>query len=270
MALPLQQYHNLSAPSSLELQIYRTVVLTGDTVPYCRCIELDKYRLQKGDILFARTGATTGKSFLMFDDVDAVFASYLIRISPGKDVLPSFIYQYFQSPDYWRDIASGIDDGNRPNMNGSKLGKLIIPYPTQLAEQRRIVARIEELNRRAEEARKLRQEAMARIKNLFQTELERVFSPMETDGWDEFSAQNVFTIVKGQVNPREEPYVRMPHIAPDVIKIGTGKLIEDKIKTSAELELKSGKYHFDNTHVLYSKIRPNLRKVALPSFRGHM
>ena len=145
------------------------------TVPYCRCTEFDKYRLQKGDILFARTGATTGKSFLMFDDVDAVFASYLIRISPGKDVLPSFIYQYFQSPDYWRDIVSGIDDGNRPNMNGSKLGKLIIPYPTQLAEQRRIVARIDELNRRAEEARKLQQQTEIELESFQSALLAKAF-----------------------------------------------------------------------------------------------
>lgn len=120
-----------------------------NTVPYCQCNEIEKYRLHKGDILFARTGATNGKSYLVDDDFDAVFASYLIRISPGKDVLPGFIYQYLQSPSYWQAVVDGIDDGNRPNMNGSKLGRLIIPYPIKIAEQHRILARTEDLTRRA-------------------------------------------------------------------------------------------------------------------------
>jgi type I restriction enzyme S subunit len=60
----------------------------------------------------------------------------------------------------------------------------------------------------------------------------------------------------------------MPHVAPDAMEIGTGRLIADKIRTAKELELKSGKYFFNASHVLYSKIRPNLRKVALPNFEG--
>jgi type I restriction enzyme S subunit len=143
-----------------------------------------------------------------------------------------------------------------------------IPFPADVNEQRRIVARIEELTRRAEEARKLRQEAVDKVKGLFQTELERIFLPIETDDWTEYDAREVFDIVKGQVDPREEPYASMPHVAPDVMEIGTGRLFLDKVKTAKELELKSGKYLFDATHVLYSKIRPNLRKVALPDFKG--
>src|SRR4051812_15425050 len=53
-----------------------------DGVPYCKIAasDLPKYRLASGDIVFARTGATTGKSFLVDDPPDAVFASYLIRL----------------------------------------------------------------------------------------------------------------------------------------------------------------------------------------------
>ncbi len=158
--------------------------------------------------------------------------------------------------------------GPKPGIKRDLLYGAFIPVPADVNEQRRIVARIEELTRRAEEARKLRQEAVKKVKGLFQTELERIFLPIETDDWTEYDAREVFDIVKGQVDPREEPYASMPHVAPDVMEIGTGRLFLDKVKTAKELELKSGKYLFDSSHVLYSKIRPNLRKVALPDFEG--
>jgi type I restriction enzyme S subunit len=126
-----------------------------ETVPFCSCSQVEKYRLRDGDILFARTGATTGKSFLVKRPPESIFASYLIRITPGREVIPEFLYLYFQSSSYWWDVSAGIDDGNRPNMNGSKLGELQIPFPKSKDLQRRFVARIEELTRRAEEVRRL-------------------------------------------------------------------------------------------------------------------
>jgi len=164
-------------------------------------------------------------------------------------------------------VTPGQEKHAYPAVSDDAVLDSLIPLP-DVNEQRRIVARIEELTRRAEEARKLRQEAVDKVNGLFQTELERIFLPIETDCWNEYDACEVFDIVKGQVDPREEPYASMPHVAPDVMEIGTGRLFLDKVKTAKELELKSGKYLFDASHVLYSKIRPNLRKVALPDFKG--
>src|SRR5579863_8852429 len=62
-----------------------------DTVPYCPIAtsDLPKYKLAEGDIVFARTGATTGKSYLIAEPPDAVFASYLIRVQlSAKELLP--------------------------------------------------------------------------------------------------------------------------------------------------------------------------------------
>jgi type I restriction enzyme, S subunit len=53
-----------------------------DSVPFCECAEPEKYLLKKDDLLFARTGATTGKTHLVRDFEHAVFASYLIRLRP--------------------------------------------------------------------------------------------------------------------------------------------------------------------------------------------
>lgn len=145
------------------------------TVPYCECNEVEKYKLQTNDILFARTGATTGKSYLVKSPPLAVFASYLIRIRPGNEILPEYLFHYFQSPYYWRAVLSGIDEGNRPTMNGSKLAKLKILFPKDKEEQQRIVSRIEALTKRAEEARKMAKEVEAELDSFTPALLSKAF-----------------------------------------------------------------------------------------------
>ena len=73
------------------------------TVPYCPIDagDLPKYKLADGDIVFARTGATTGKSYLVTNPPDAVFASYLIRVQlQEKELLPQFVNLFFQTHSY--------------------------------------------------------------------------------------------------------------------------------------------------------------------------
>jgi type I restriction enzyme, S subunit len=184
-----------------------------------------------------------------------------IRCQSG--VLPQFLFYALRS--IQSKIAESVKDqgGGFTAIKRDQLGAFKIPVPP-LDEQRRIVTRIEELTRRAEEAQQLRHEAVEKVNHIFQIELERIFSSRRTTGWQKIVAGAAFDIVKGQVDPWKEPYASMLHVAPDVIEIGTGRLFEDKIKTATELELKSGKYPFDTSHVLYSKIRPNLRKALEP------
>ena len=72
-----------------------------DSVPSCDIPkeEIAKYRLTAGDLVFARTGATTGKSFLIKDCPEAVFASYLIRVRVSEKVDSRYLSAFFQSPD---------------------------------------------------------------------------------------------------------------------------------------------------------------------------
>jgi len=144
-------------------------------VPYCKCDDVEKYRLKSGDIVFARTGATTGKSFLIVDPPLAIFASYLIRLRVGPSILPEYLYYYFQSPAYWGDVSMGIEDGNRPTMNGSKLSKLQVLYPESRDEQHRLVARIEELTRRVGEAKKLAIESLTELDTFTPSLLAKAF-----------------------------------------------------------------------------------------------
>ncbi|MBI4653583.1 MAG: restriction endonuclease subunit S [Nitrospirae bacterium] len=155
--------HEPVGPKFLRITDIQNGKVAWEKVPYCKCDNLDKYRLKTGDIVFARTGATTGKSFLITDPPDAVFASYLIRLRVGTLILPEFLYWYFQSSSYWESVSSGIEDGNRPNMNGTKLANLEVPFPEDKDRQRSIVKHLNGLQEKVDEFRQLQIETESEL-----------------------------------------------------------------------------------------------------------
>ena len=118
-----------------------------EKVPYCGIQESDigKYLLAPGDILFARTGGTVGKSYLV-DDIphESIYAGYLVRTKSSSMVFPKYTKAFLESNCYWQQLRSGVIATAQPNFNGEKLASMLVPLPP-LTEQRRIVAKIEEL-----------------------------------------------------------------------------------------------------------------------------
>lgn len=110
-----------------------------DTVPYCVAPKkkIDACRLKTGDIVFARIGATTGKSFMIREPPDAVFASYLIRVRAGEELHPGFLIQFFQSQGYWQQVDANKHTNVKKGVNGSILSELLLPLPP-LPEQKKI------------------------------------------------------------------------------------------------------------------------------------
>jgi type I restriction enzyme S subunit len=107
--------------------------------------ELNKFKLRENDLVFARTGGTVGKSYLLDKTIPekAVFASYLIRVIINRDILPKYIYTFFQSLNYWGQIELN-KTGLKTNVNAQILSKISFPL-APLPEQRAIVAKIEQL-----------------------------------------------------------------------------------------------------------------------------
>jgi type I restriction enzyme S subunit len=132
-------------PKFLRITDIQDNKVNWEEVPYCRIDDgsKGKYLLKEGDLVFARTGATVGKSYLIKGEIpEAVFASYLIRVRVNQAMNEKYLAYFFYSNEYWSQITEGQVGIGQPNVNGTKLGQLqIVVAP--LEEQQQIVQEIE-------------------------------------------------------------------------------------------------------------------------------
>ena len=111
------------------------------SVPFCDIDDSDipTYLLQANDILFARTGGTVGKSFLVSEvPCESIYAGYLIRTRYSSLLCPQYLKFFMESPLYWQQLKSGTTATAQPNCNGQTLAKMLLPLPPA-NEQIRIV-----------------------------------------------------------------------------------------------------------------------------------
>jgi type I restriction enzyme S subunit len=178
------------------------------TVPYCSISEIDyeKYKLIDNDIVFARTGATTGKSYLIKKPPKSVAASYLIRLRlTDCDILPEFIAKYFQTPTYWNDISLGIVGSAQGGFNASKLSDLIIPVPP-IEEQKRIVEILDKAFEGIAQAEANTRRNLINARELFDSYLNNIFRE-RGDEWTDKNLKDIaieFGRGKSKHRPRND------------------------------------------------------------------
>ncbi len=102
--------------------------IAWDTVPFCDCDDPENYLLRKDDIVVARTGGTTGKSYLVSTaPAGVIYAGYLIRVRANANTNPLFLSVFLNSYLYWSQITSLNRDEFRPSVNAEKLKALRLP-----------------------------------------------------------------------------------------------------------------------------------------------
>ena len=119
-----------------------------DNVPYCQIEEndIDTYLVKVNDILFARTGGTVGKSFLVEEVPEkAIYAGYLIRTRYSSLLNPRYMKSFMESQLYWEQLKNGTIATAQPNCNGKTLAKMLLPIPPT-KEQDRIVEKLTQLS----------------------------------------------------------------------------------------------------------------------------
>lgn len=220
----------------------------------------DKYLLSDGDILFARSGATVGKTFLYKEEYgECIYAGYLIRLVPNQQlVLPEYVYYYTQSHYYKSFVESNKKVVAQPNINAQQYTALRIPLPpkpTQLA----IVAELDKLN----EMIRLKKQQLEDYDQLAQSIFYEMFGdPVENEkGWE------VKKLGEVTIYPNER--ISIEDIQSNQY-IGVENLLKDKagVSFSNQLPNATSAIHFSYNDILLGNIRPYLKKIWLSDIMG--
>ena len=108
--------------------------LNNDFVSSSNIDDDKQYKLSYGDFLFARMGATVGKTYA-YKEGNQIYAGYLIRYKLNLDkVMPEYLYAYTRREEYWNWVKLNQSGAAQPGINAKKYGSLQISVPP-LSEQ---------------------------------------------------------------------------------------------------------------------------------------
>lgn len=221
-------------------------------------------------VVIAMYGATIGKVGILGIPAATNQACACAIVKPSTDYKYLFYYAQSQKDDF---IKKG-KGGAQPNISQEIIKFHQFPLPP-LAEQQRIVDRIESLFAKLDEAKEKAQAVVDSFETRKAAILHKAFTGELTakwreehgvsiDNWKTTRFDSVAAIRSNLVDPAE--YQSFPHIAPDNIEKKTGVLLE--YHTIAEDGVTSGKHRFYSGQILYSKIRPYLSKAVVVDFDG--
>jgi type I restriction enzyme S subunit len=217
----------------------------------------EAYYLADGDIVFARTGASVGKSYQYHEkDGPLVFAGFLIRVKPDINrVVSSYIYAFCNSNPYWSWVRLMSMRSGQPGINGREYSQLPIPLPP-LPEQQAIARAlgdvddlIASLDKLIAKKRDLKQASMQQLLT-GKTRLQGFNGEWETKRIGQLVAiRNIKLNTNG--NSIASFCVELEQIAQ-----GSGQIFGH----SDASDRNSVKYHFQKGDVLFGRLRPYLRK----------
>ena len=215
-------------------------------------------QLPKGSVVVSCIGII-GKVGIL--NKDACTNQQINAIIPNDTILPKCLAYIICNNK--RELEQIANAPIVPIINKSEFSKFSIPVPP-LSEQQSIVAELDKIN----ELISLKKAQLSDLDSLAQSIFYDMFGdPIENEkGWEVKKLGEVVDITAKLVDPNQEPYCNQFHVGPANIIGGTGEIVDCLI--AKDENLISGKYAFKSGAVLYSKIRPNLNKVAIPSFDG--
>lgn len=157
-----------------------------------------KYKLVEGDILFARSGATVGKTFLYEEKYgDCIYAGYLIRFKPNtKIAYPKYVYYYTRTPKYNAWVLNKQNVVAQPNINAKQYGtELKIPLPP-LPTQKKIAALLDAADLYRQKTKALIEKYDELTQSLF---LDMFGDPVVNEkGWENYKFIDVLEIRNGK------------------------------------------------------------------------
>ena len=212
------------------------------------------------DILIGRYGASIGK---ILTGLTGAYNVAIVKTIPDKKVVSKkYLYWYLNSQYFQRFISNVGSRAAQAGFNKNDLGAAQIPLVDK-ERQEEICEVLEKTNKLIS----LRKQQLAKLDELIKARFVEIFGDFKNNSknWPIVKFDELAKI-DGNMTTDYEKYADYPHIGIDSIEKETGEL--KGYRTVKEDGVVSGKYIFTPQHIIYSKIRPNLNKVALPDFEG--
>lgn len=258
--------------SSGGLPISRIETIANREVNFDKCGYADlgpedykEYRLASGDILISHINSEKhlGKCAIFESDRDdLVHGMNLLCMRPKDTVFPKFVFYYLSSELFLSKIPNITKKSvNQASFTVTSFKELEIPLPP-LAEQKRIAAILD----KADAIRRKRQQAIQLADDFLRAVFLEMFGDPVTNpkGWDRQSLDKVAPVLPFKKKVAEHENVWLLNL--DAIEAQSGKIIHKLIVPYTEVG--SSTNHFNELHVLYSKLRPYLNKVVIPNSEG--
>ena len=246
-------------------------------ISWAKYDESPEIQVSIGDIVFCKT-ASIGKVAIVESLPEKTTLNPQFIVLKKITCNNKYLYYYLFCPELKKKIQAITTGTAVPTLSQSNFSAIKLPIPP-LAEQKRIVKTLDEKFAKIDKLKTAAETNLKNAKELFETTLEKELNPLSRhserseesradlpSGWEWKTLGNVCEILSDLINPTEEKYLNMYHVGGANIESETGRIID--LKTSEEEGLTSGKFVFDDSVVLYNKIRPYLKKVARPNFAG--
>jgi len=253
------KYVDISSVDNIQKKIVGWHDLTGDKAP-SRARNL----MRCGDVILATTRPNLNAVARVPEELDGqVCSTGFCVLRAGENLDRDFLFLFVRSSLLVKSLSDLVKGALYPAVSDKQVFALEIPLP-DLPTQRRIAARLKEQLAAVKQARQAAEDQRrfaAAIKDRLAFEILEL-----GDRWPRRPLEELCEIESGQVDPKLPEYSCLPHVNGENIISGKSRLFN--VRTAGEDGMTSGKYLFRRGHVLYSKLRPYLRKAVLAEFDG--
>ena len=254
-------YIDVSSVNKETKEIENATVLLGKDAP-SRARKL----IRTNDVIFATVRPTHSRVALITEDYNEQVCSTGYFVFRGKEFIHNKYLFYFLLTDEFNKNMGKLQKGaSYPAVTDAEVKSIIISFPKSLHEQLRIVSILDEAFAAIATAKANAEQNLKNAKELFESYLQGVFEK-KGEGWEEKTLEDVCEISSKLIDPKKREFQDLIHIGAGNIESQKGTLLD--LKTAKEENLISGKFLFDESMVLYSKIRPYLMKVVNCDFEG--
>lgn len=252
-------YIDISSVDNQRKEITKTQSMSFEDAP-----SRAKQLVFPGDILVSTVRPNLNAVALITDNSDNILVAStgycILRCLPNVD--RKYVFYFCQSNAFIEKLVMQATGASYPAVTSTIVKECIIPLPS-LDKQRQIAAALDKIS----DLIAKRRQQLDKLDLLVKSKFVEMFGDFKTNtmGWSVVGFKEI-AIIDGNMTTDYKKYANYPHIGIDSIEKETGKL--NGYRTIAEDGVISGKYVFTAKHIIYSKIRPNLNKVALPEFDG--